>query len=90
MVNNAIQEFTASIPQYKLLLTARLQTIFALVKEYQLPINISQEDILSKFDPSAVMNLVSRLLLGFQACYLIFCFIFSSDFHVVRITYGEI
>ncbi|WGE56203.1 AI-2E family transporter [Actinobacillus equuli] len=66
MVNNAIQEFTASIPQYKLLLTARLQTIFALVKEYQLPINISQEDILSKFDPSAVMNLVSRLLLGFS------------------------
>lgn len=66
MVNNAIQEFTGSIPQYKLLLTARLQTIFALVKEYQLPISISQEDILSKFDPSAVMNLVSRLLLSFS------------------------
>ncbi|WP_150538733.1 AI-2E family transporter [Actinobacillus vicugnae] len=66
MVNNAIQEFTSSIPQYKLLLTTRLQTIFTLLKEHQLPIIISQEDILNKFDPSAVMNLVSRLLLSFS------------------------
>lgn len=66
MFNGAIQEFTASIPQYKVLLTERLDTVFALIKAYNLPISITQEDVLNKFDPSVVMNFVSRLLLSFS------------------------
>lgn len=66
MVNAAVQEFTASIPQYKVLLSARVQTVFAFIKEYDLPIAVTQEEILSTFDPSVVMNLVRRLLLGFS------------------------
>ena len=66
MVNAAVQEFTASIPQYKVLLSARVQTVFALIKEYNLPIAVTQEEILSTFDPGVVMNLVRRLLLGFS------------------------
>ncbi|AKO45025.1 AI-2E family transporter [[Haemophilus] ducreyi] len=66
MVNSAVQEFTASIPQYKVLLGQRLETIFNLLNHYHLPLNITQEEIANKFDPSSIMNFVSRLLLSFS------------------------
>lgn len=66
MVNGAIREFTASIPQYKDLLSVRIATIFELAQKWDIPLTFSQEEILSHFDPSSVMNWVSRLLLSFS------------------------
>lgn len=66
MINSAIQEFTASIPQYKTLLAARLQSIEALLQHFNIPFSLHAESVQQRFDPSNVMNLVSRVLLGFS------------------------
>lgn len=66
MVNSAIQEFTASIPQYKSLLLTRLQSVEALLQRFNVPFDIQPDQVLQHFDPSNVMNLVRGLLLGFS------------------------
>ncbi len=66
LINSTVREFTASIPQYKVLLAERITTVVQLAQQWNLPITISREQILEQFDPSIIMNFVSRLLLGFS------------------------
>lgn len=64
IINSTLQEFTQSIPQYKVQLSTRVQSLLAFAQKWHLPFSLSQEEIMSKFDPSAIMNLVSKLLMG--------------------------
>ncbi|VTU07367.1 membrane protein [Actinobacillus indolicus] len=66
LINSTVREFTASIPQYKVLLAERITTVVQLAQQWNLPITISREQILEQFDPSIIMNFVSRLLLSFS------------------------
>lgn len=67
LINSTVREFTASIPQYKILLSERLNHLIQLSKLWDLPIEISREKILDAFDPSIIMNFVSKLLLNFSS-----------------------
>lgn len=64
IINSSLQEFTNSMPQYKAQLSARVQYVLELANRWHFPIPVSQEEIMNKFDPSALMNLVSKLLMG--------------------------
>ncbi|STY63363.1 AI-2E family transporter [Mannheimia haemolytica] len=64
IINNTLQEFTNAIPQYKIQLSSRIQVILELAHRWHIPLTLSQEEIMSKFDPSSIMNLVSKLLMG--------------------------
>ncbi|WP_373777023.1 AI-2E family transporter [Glaesserella sp.] len=66
LINSTVREFTVSIPQYKTLLIERVNTLTQLATEWNLPITISRETVLEHFDPSLIMNFVSRLLLSFS------------------------
>ena len=66
LINSSVQEFTRSIPQYKVLLSERINDVMALAQKLKLPIVISREAIMEHFDPSVIMNFVSRLLLNFS------------------------
>ncbi|QLB12645.1 putative PurR-regulated permease PerM [Bisgaardia hudsonensis] len=66
LINGTVREFTQSIPQYKILLSQRLNDIWALAQRFNIPLHISKDTILDNFDPSIVMNFVSKLLLGFS------------------------
>jgi len=61
LINSSVQEFTRSIPQYKVLLSERINDVMALAQKLKLPIVISREAIMEHFDPSVIMNFVSRL-----------------------------
>ena len=66
LINSSVQEFTRSIPQYRVLLSERINDIMALAQKLKLSIVISREAIMEHFDPSVIMNFVSRLLLNFS------------------------
>lgn len=66
LINSSIREFSQSIPQYKLLLSERLNHLIMLAKKWNLPITINKEVISDKLDPSAIMNFVSSLLMNFS------------------------
>lgn len=66
LIGNTIQEFTLSIPQYKVLLAERISTVQTLIERWNLPFSISRETILANFDPSVLMNFVSRVLSSFS------------------------
>jgi len=58
LINSSVQEFTRSIPQYKVLLSERINDVMALAQKLKLPIVISREAIMEHFDPSVIMNLL--------------------------------
>lgn len=66
MVGSAVAEFTASIPQYRILLSQRINDILAFAHQWNIPFSISQESVLEQLDPSVIMNFVSRILLSFS------------------------
>lgn len=66
LINSTIREFTASIPQYKLLLSERLTTLLQLAEQWNIPISVSKDSLLDQFDPSIMMNFISRLFLSFS------------------------
>lgn len=66
LINSTVREFSASIPQYKILLQERVIYWVQLAKAYNIPISISRETVQEWFDPSLLMNFVSRLLLNFS------------------------
>lgn len=66
LINNTIREFTASIPQYKILLSQRVSDLATLAVKWHIPFSISKEQALENFDPSVLMNFVSKLLLSFS------------------------
>lgn len=66
LINSTIREFTLSIPQYKILLSNRLDTLMQLAQRWDIPLVLSREQILELFDPSIIMNFVSKILLSFS------------------------
>lgn len=66
LINSTVREFTLSIPQYKILLQEKVLTIVQLAKAWNIPISISRETVQEWFDPSVLMNFVSRFLLNFS------------------------
>lgn len=66
LINSTIREFTLSIPQYKILLSERLNTLMQLAQRWDIPIVFSREQILELLDPSIIMNFVSKILLSFS------------------------
>ncbi|PJG84140.1 AI-2E family transporter [Caviibacterium pharyngocola] len=66
LINSTAREFTQSIPQYKVLLSQRLSDILALAAKYNLPFSVSREQIMEHFDPSVLMNFVSRFVFSFS------------------------
>lgn len=66
LINSTVREFTASIPQYRVLLSERIGTVMQLAAQFDIPIVISREAILEQFDPSIIMTYVSRILLSFS------------------------
>lgn len=66
LINSTAREFTQSIPQYKILLSQRINDLTALSQRFNLPFTLSRETIQENFDPSIIMNFVSRVLLNFS------------------------
>lgn len=66
LINSTIREFTLSIPQYKILLSNRLDTLMQLAQRWDIPLVLSREQILELLDPSIIMNFVSKILLSFS------------------------
>ncbi|OOF63747.1 AI-2E family transporter [Rodentibacter sp. Ppn85] len=66
LINSSVREFTQSIPQYKILLSERVNDLMALAQHFNLPVYFSRETIQENFDPSIIMNFVSRVLLNFS------------------------
>lgn len=66
LINSSVREFTQSIPQYKTLLSERVNDLMALAQRFNLPVYFSRETIQENFDPSIIMNFVSRVLLNFS------------------------
>lgn len=66
LINNTAREFTQSIPQYKVLLAQRISDLNSLLQHFNLPFSLSRESIQENFDPSIIMNFVSRVLLNFS------------------------
>lgn len=66
LINSTIREFTNSIPQYRALLTQRVNEISAFAQSLNFPLTLSQEAILENFDPSVMMDFVSKVLLSFS------------------------
>lgn len=66
LINSTAREFTQSIPQYKTLLSQRVSDLDAFLQRFNLPFGISREAIQDQFDPSIIMNFVSRVLLNFS------------------------
>lgn len=65
LINGTVREFTQSIPQYKQLLAERISSLNGLFERFNLP-HLSRETIQNEFDPSVMMNFVSRILLNFS------------------------
>lgn len=66
LINSTAREFTQSIPQYKTLLSQRVSDLDGFLQRFNLPFGISREAIQDQFDPSIIMNFVSRVLLNFS------------------------
>ena len=66
LINSSVREFSQSIPQYKTLLSERINDVMALIQRFNVPIQLSRETVQDNFDPSVIMNFVSSLLLNFS------------------------
>ncbi len=66
LINGTVQEFTQSMPQYKLLMAERLNDVKALAERFKIPFNIDSGKMAKQFDPNIIMNFVSSLLVNFS------------------------
>ncbi|MBN6066336.1 AI-2E family transporter [Aggregatibacter actinomycetemcomitans] len=66
LINNTIQEFSQSIPQYRQLLGERVNSLVAFTQNMKIPVDISEKTIMENFDPSVIMNFVRRVFLSFS------------------------
>ncbi|HDX1178075.1 TPA: AI-2E family transporter [Pasteurella multocida] len=66
LINSTAREFTQSIPQYRLLLSERINALVLLAKKWNIPLDLSTERTMEYMDPSVIMNLVSSTLLSFS------------------------
>lgn len=66
LISSSAAEFSQSIPQYKQLLSTRLNDLNQLLNSIKLPFNLSHDTVLENFNPSTIMGYVSRFLLNFS------------------------
>lgn len=66
LINSSAREFSQSIPQYRELLSQRVNDLLTLAQQLKIPFAISREAIMEYFDPAVIMNFVSALLLSFS------------------------
>ncbi|HGO5822867.1 TPA: AI-2E family transporter [Mannheimia haemolytica] len=64
IINNSLQEFTTSLPEYKTQISSKVQAVVEFANKWHLPVPVNQEEIMNKFDPSSIMDVVSKLLVG--------------------------
>lgn len=64
LIGSAVNEFSASIPTYKLLLANRIAEIINFAERFDIKLHISRETIVEYFDPNIIMNLIKNLLSG--------------------------
>lgn len=62
MIGASINEFTASLPQYKTLLTEKMHWLLNWAQHYNLDALIPRQKVAESFDPNTVMNFVSNAL----------------------------
>lgn len=66
LINNTIQEFSESLPQYRQLLGEHVNKLVALSQRMKIPFDISENSIMENFDPTIFMNFVRRVFLSFS------------------------
>ncbi|CDF98313.1 AI-2E family transporter [Avibacterium paragallinarum] len=66
LINSTAREFTQSIPQYRLLLSQRLNDLAAITQGLHLPLDNLRQQIMQHFDPAMIMNVASGFLLSFS------------------------
>ena len=66
LINNTIQEFSESLPQYRQLLGEHVNKLVALSQKMKIPFDISENSIMENFDPTIFMNFVRRVFLSFS------------------------
>ena len=64
LINNTIQEFSESLPQYRQLLGEHVNKLVALSQRMKIPFDISENSIMENFDPTVFMNFVRSAFLS--------------------------
>ncbi|MFZ7316385.1 AI-2E family transporter [Avibacterium avium] len=66
LINSTAREFSQSIPQYRLLLSQRLNDLATITQGLHLPVADLRQQIMDHFDPAMIMNFASGFLLSFS------------------------
>lgn len=66
LINSTAREFSQSIPQYRLLLSQRLNDLATITQGLHLPVADLRQQIMDHFDPAMIMNVASGFLLSFS------------------------
>ncbi|MGR3807978.1 Predicted PurR-regulated permease PerM [Pasteurella testudinis DSM 23072] len=62
LVGASVSEFTASMPQYKVLLSEKVVWLTKLADQYNISLLLPQKKILESLDPNTLMNFMSNML----------------------------
>ncbi|KGQ71302.1 membrane protein [Chelonobacter oris] len=62
LVGASVNEFSASLPQYKLLLSEKVSWLTALADRYNVSLLIPQQRIVENLNPNTLMNFMSNIL----------------------------
>ncbi|TNH08012.1 AI-2E family transporter [Testudinibacter sp. TR-2022] len=62
LVGASVTEFTASVPQYKLLLSEKVGWLTTLTEKYNISALLPRKRILESLDPNTLMNFMSNML----------------------------
>ncbi|MGV6989568.1 AI-2E family transporter [Testudinibacter sp. P80/BLE/0925] len=62
LVGASVNEFTASMPQYKELLTEKIGWLTALGEKYNIPLFLPKQRIVENLNPNTLMNFMSNIL----------------------------
>lgn len=62
LVGASVNEFTASMPQYKLLLAEKIGWLTTLADNYNIPLFLPKQSIVENLNPNTLMNFMSKVL----------------------------
>ncbi|MGR6981368.1 AI-2E family transporter [Testudinibacter sp. P27/CKL/0425] len=62
LVGASVNEFTASMPEYKVLLTEKVAWLTALADKYNIPLFLPKQRIVESLNPNTLMNFMSNVL----------------------------
>ncbi|WP_439259305.1 AI-2E family transporter [Lonepinella sp. BR2930] len=66
LINGSVQEFTKSMPQYRELMTERINDFQSFTRKWKIPFSMRPDAVVKYFDPSSIMNFASSLLMNFS------------------------